>query len=107
MSPWLRLMTRIVPKSSERPQANSAYRPPSSVPWMTALTQFIETRRRRDPAARSRGGVAAHEPEVGLLDLLGGEVGRPALERGASLEEALHVRADAHRLADVLLDQQD
>ena len=24
MSPWLRLMTRIVPKSSERPQANSA-----------------------------------------------------------------------------------
>src|SRR5215831_17531672 len=40
-SPCARFTTFITPNISDSPQANSAYSPPISTPWMTALTQAI------------------------------------------------------------------
>ena len=40
-SPWARLTNRMTPNASDRPVANSAYRPPSRMPWTMALTQII------------------------------------------------------------------
>ena len=57
-SPCARLMTLIVPNISDRPQANSAKRPPSRMPCTTALTQLTP----RPPHAR--------QAEVRGLDLL-------------------------------------
>src|SRR5690242_11027922 len=91
-SPCARLITFITPNISERPHANSAYRPPVSRPWMMALTQAM---------IAPIGGT-----EVGRLDLLPGDFSGRALERGVPLKQALQVRRDAQRLAHVLLDKQ-
>ena len=40
-SPWARLTNRMTPKASDRPVANSAYNPPSRIPWMRALIQSM------------------------------------------------------------------
>jgi hypothetical protein len=44
--------------------------------------------------------------EVRGLDLLRGDLGRAAFQRGVPFQQALQVRRDPQRLADVLLDQQ-
>ena len=41
-SPCARFTNRITPNDSDRPVANSAYRPPSRMPWMIALTQVTQ-----------------------------------------------------------------
>src|SRR6185437_4449765 len=91
-SPCARLTTFMTPNISDRPHANSAYRPPVSTPWMMALTQAMTA---------PIGGA-----EVGGLHLLPGDLRGRALQRGVPLEQALQVGGDPQRLADVLLDEQ-
>ena len=64
-SPWARLITFMTPNSSDRPQANRAYRPPSKMPWMMSLTQII---RRLPKNSAQVTGPPLLKPEVGLLD---------------------------------------
>src|SRR5262249_25544858 len=91
-SPWARLTTRMMPKTSDSPVAKRAYSPPSSTPCTTAFTQSI--------------GGSGSEAEVRGPDLLAPEVARPPLEGDPALAQAIQPIAGAERAADVLLDEE-
>ena len=56
------------------------------------------------PGRARRGG--ARQPEVSRLDLVRGDVGGPAFQRGAALQQAVDMGGHPQRLAHVLLDEQ-
>ena len=83
-SPCARLTIRITPKTSDRPQANRAYTPPSSMPCTTALTRSRPARacrsRRRDHV---RGDVGPGGRSVSTIRPPAGTApGRPAASAG-------------------------
>src|SRR5438093_2191212 len=86
-SPWARLTSRMTPKISDSPVANSAYRPPRRTPCTAASTQTMTS------GSEVRGG-----------DLLAREMRGLTLQGHRALAKAIDVLGDGQHLADVLLD---
>src|SRR5690606_35856034 len=92
-SPCARLTIRITPNISDRPVANSAYRPPSSSPWTTALIHCMSV-------------FPVPDTEIGALDLLRAQLRGPPRQHRTALQQAVHPVGHPHRLRHVLLDDE-